>query len=461
MDSYRQIWNIVITELEKKYSSTIMNLWFNKLELVHLDSEIAIITTPDKNFVDLLNTRYADQISDIMEDILGFRPGVHIFSSDSFDLTAAIASCSGTAKKEQSEKEPENDQTDFYVAPDDSPEIGLTDDGEYTFDNFIVGSSNKFAHAAALAVANNPTAYNPLLLYGSSGTGKTHLMKAIANRVKQRNPNANVVFVKGEMFTNELIESINKKTTAKFKEKYRNADILLLDDVQFIAGKETTQEEFFHTFNALYDAHKQIILTSDRPPRDIQKLEERILTRFEGGLIVDIQVPDTELRIAIAKSKAEIMNVNLSGEVLTFIGENVKNNVRQIEGAIKRLGAYSFVNQTPITIETVKTLLSSIIENTESPALTAQRIIESVSTRYGVSAEEIKGRKRTKEIASARHIAVYVIRTVTDMSLDNIGKIFNRDHSTMLSSIDVVVEEMTKNSAYDHEIQSIIKEFKA
>ena len=459
MDSYRQIWNIVITELEKKYSSTIMNLWFNKLELVHLDSEIAIITTPDKNFVDLLNTRYADQISGIMEVILGFRPGVHIFSSDSFDLTAAIAVSSETTKKDQFEKE--QDQSDFYKPSEDSPEIGLTDDGEYTFENFIVGSSNKFAHAAALAVANNPTAYNPLLLYGSSGTGKTHLMKAIANRVKQRNPNASVVFVKGEMFTNELIESINKKTTAKFKEKYRNADILLLDDVQFIAGKETTQEEFFHTFNALYDAHKQIILTSDRPPRDIQKLEERILTRFEGGLIVDIQIPDTELRIAIAKSKAELMNVNLSCEVLTFIGENVKNNVRQIEGAIKRLGAYSFVNQTPITIETVKTLLSSIIENTESPALTAQRIIESVSARYGIAAEEIKGRKRTKEIAAARHIAVYVIRTVTDMSLDNIGKIFNRDHSTMLSSIDVVVEEMTKNSAYEHEIQSIIKEFKA
>lgn len=222
-------------------------------------------------------------------------------------------------------------------------------------------------------------------------------MKAIANRVKEKNPDANVIFVKGEIFTNELIESITKKTTAKFKEKYRNADMLLIDDVQFIAGKVSTQEEFFHTFNALYDAHKQIILTSDRPPRDIQHLEDRILTRFEGGLIVDIQPPDTELRIAIAKSKAEIMNVKLSNDVLTFIGENIKSNVRQIEGAIKKLGAYGFVNQTPITVDMVKNLLSAVIDNAESPELMADKIIENISKRYDISVEDIKGKSERKK----------------------------------------------------------------
>ena len=269
-----------------------MDLWFNKLELVHLDSEVAVITTPSDAFVDLLNTRYGDQIAAIFEEMLDFYVEVRIFPSKNFDLEAAVRSV--TENADEKKKEGVRAQSDFYHAGEDSPEIQLKNDGEYTFENFIVGSSNKFAHAASLAVANAPaSAYNPLFLYGSSGTGKTHLMKAIANRVKEKNPDANVIFVKGEIFTNELIESITKKTTAKFKEKYRNADMLLIDDVQFIAGKVSTQEEFFHTFNALYDAHKQIILTSDRPPRDIQHLEDRILTRFEGGLIVDIQPPDT------------------------------------------------------------------------------------------------------------------------------------------------------------------------
>ena len=437
-----------------------MDLWFNKLELVHLDSEVAVITTPSDAFVDLLNTRYGDQIAAIFEEMLDFYVEVRIFPSKNFDLEAAVRSV--TENADEKKKEGVRAQSDFYHAGEDSPEIQLKNDGEYTFENFIVGSSNKFAHAASLAVANAPaSAYNPLFLYGSSGTGKTHLMKAIANRVKEKNPDANVIFVKGEIFTNELIESITKKTTAKFKEKYRNADMLLIDDVQFIAGKVSTQEEFFHTFNALYDAHKQIILTSDRPPRDIQHLEDRILTRFEGGLIVDIQPPDTELRIAIAKSKAEIMDVRRSNDVLTFIGENIKSNVRQIEGAIKKLGAYGFVNQTPITVDMVKNLLSAVIDNAESPELMADKIIENISKRYDISVEDIKGKKRTKEIVSARHIAVYVVREVTGMSFPNIAKLFNRDHTTMLSSIDVVEEEMSKNSAYEHEIDSIIKEFKS
>ena len=315
------------------------------------------------------------------------------------------------------------------------------------------------AQAASIAVARNPAEeYNPLLIYGSSGLGKTHLMKAIAYEVKRRNPGYDIVFVKGDDFTNELVESIAKKTTAKFKEKYRNADMLLIDDVQFIAGKVSTQEEFFHTFNALYEDHKQIVLTSDRPPREIQHLEERIQTRFEGGLIVDVQPPDTELRIAILKNKAERMNVKLSSEVLTYIAENVKSNVRQIEGVIKKLGALRFVTNSEISIETAKAQLVGLVEEAVPQSVMAERILEDIAKRYDMTPEDIKGKKRTKEIASVRHIAIYVIREVTELSLSSIGKLFgDRDHTTILSSIENIEAKKAEESAFEYEINSIIK----
>jgi chromosomal replication initiator protein len=235
--------------------------------------------------------------------------------------------------------------------------------------------------------------------------------------------------------------------------------MLLIDDIQFIAGKVSTQEEFFHTFNSLYDAGKQVILTSDRPPKDIQHLEERIQSRFEGGLIVDIQPPETELRIAILKRKAQLLNVNLSDDVLSFLGENVKSNIRQLEGVIKKLGAYSFVNGTKITIDTARNVLSGVISGTIPPALVAEQIIENISKRYNISIEDIKGKKRTTEIAFARHISIYVVRNVTNLSLQNTAKIFGRDHTTILSSIDVIKSKMAEDSAFEYEINSICNEF--
>jgi chromosomal replication initiator protein len=284
-------------------------------------------------------------------------------------------------------------------------------------------------------------------------------MKAIANEVKRNRPEFNIILIKGEDFTNELVRSIEKKTTTRFKEKYRNADMLLIDDIQFIAGKVSTQEEFFHTFNSLYDAGKQVILTSDRPPKDIQHLEERIQSRFEGGLIVDIQPPETELRIAILKRKAQLLNVNLSDDVLNFLGENVKSNIRQLEGVIKKLGAYSFVNGTKITVDTARNVLSGVISGTVPPALVAEQIIENISKRYNIAVEDIKGKKRTTEIALARHISIYVIRNVTNLSLQNTAKIFGRDHTTILSSIDVIKSKMANDSAFEYEINSICNEF--
>ncbi len=461
MNSNTAIWNIVYDEIVKKYPATVVELWFNNFELAYFDDERALITTTSEALVELFNKKYAPEFAEIFERMLNFHLTVKIFPKSKFNLEEALLS-EMTASFPSVTPAPVPSEPEAVPAPKEeeaAQDTAFISEKDYTFDNFIVGSSNKLAHAASVAVANHPTEYNPLFLYGSSGLGKTHLMKAVANEVKRTKPDFNIILIKGEDFTNELVRSIEKRTTAQFKEKYRNADMLLIDDIQFIAGKVSTQEEFFHTFNSLYDAGKQIILTSDRPPKDIQHLEERIQSRFEGGLIVDIQPPDTELRIAILKRKAQLMNVSLSDDVLHFLGENVKSNIRQLEGVIKKLGAYSFVNGTRITIDTARNVLSGVITGTVPPTVVADQIIENISKRYNISVEDIKGKKRTTDIALARHIAVYVIRHATTLSLKNIAKIFGRDHTTLLSSIDVVKGKMSEDSAFEYEINSIINEF--
>ncbi len=449
-------------EIAKIYPDAVMGLWFNNFELQFIDDETAIITTTSDGFVDLLNKKYAPEIEKLFAELLGFHVSVKIYAKSTFKLEEALKEImlgkTEPAPIHTPVSEPQKKAAEEMTS-EETAGTTFVSEKDYTFENFIVGSSNKLAHAASVAVANHPTAYNPLFLYGSSGLGKTHLMKAIANEIKRTTPEFNIIFVKGEDFTNELVRSIEKKTTARFKEKYRNADMLLIDDIQFIAGKVATQEEFFHTFNALYDAGKQIILTSDRPPKDIQHLEERIQSRFEGGLIVDIQPPDTELRIAILKRKAQIMNVNLSDDVLNFLGENVKSNIRQLEGVIKKLGAYSFVNGTTITADMARNILSGVITGTVSPTLIAEQVIENIAKRYNITPEDIKGKKRVNEIALPRHISIYVIRHVTTLSLQNIAKIFGRDHTTILSSIDVIKGKMAEDSSFEYEINSICNEF--
>jgi chromosomal replication initiator protein len=457
MDSYKDIWNLVLGQLSKKYSDAAMELWFNNLNLVYLDDSIAIITTQRDGFISLLNKKYVPDIEEILEEILSFRVKIKIYAETGFDLEKAIA---GFDEPEEAPKPAAAPKTgdDFYS--DDKTEKTITSfDANYTFENFVVGESNKFAYKASRAVADNPTAYNPLFIYGQSGLGKTHLMKAIAAEILKKNPDYNVIIVKGESFTNELVEALAKKDTAGFKEKYRRADMLLIDDIQFIAGKVATQEEFFHTFNALYESNKQIVLTSDRPPKDMKQLEDRLRSRFESGLIIDIQPPDAELRMAILKRKAMIINLDISNEVLTFVAENVKNNIRQIEGVIKKLGAYNFVTNKPITLEVAKSQLAGVLSGKESPEVTVDRIISEISKKYHITPEEIKGKKRTKDVAMARHVAVYVIRKATDMSLQSIAKIFGRDHTTMMSSIDVVENDMEVDASFEHEVKSLIREF--
>ncbi|MBQ5869543.1 MAG: chromosomal replication initiator protein DnaA, partial [Lachnospiraceae bacterium] len=315
----------------------------------------------------------------------------------------------------------------------------------YTFDNFIVGNSNKFAHAAAVAVTDKPgQTYNPLFIYGNSGLGKTHLLLAIGHDLLNKNPNLNVAYIKGDDFTNELIQAISRSTTNDFHEKYRNVELLLVDDIQFIAGKTATQEEFFHTFNTIYESGHQIVITSDRPPMEMTTLDDRLRTRFEGGLMADIQPPDFETRMAIIRNKATQLGLLLSDDVVLYIAENITSNIRQIEGVIKRLTAYKEILDDTITIDSIKRAISDVIRvGTFIPS--PDSIINATANYFNMTAADLTGVNRTKGVTEARQISMYLIRTLTNLSLPDIGKIFNRNHSTVLVSIRKIESQMEKN----------------
>ena len=336
-------------------------------------------------------------------------------------------------------------------------------ESEYTFDNFIVGNSNKFAYEACIAVCNNPaTQFNPLFIYGQSGLGKTHLLYAINNMILEKTPKASIVYVKGEDFANQLIENLSRKSPVtfreKFRDKFRKTDILLIDDIQFIAGKESTQEEIFHTFNALYDAGKQIILTSDRPPKEIKTLEERLRTRFEGGLIVDIQPPDYELRTAIIKHKGKKLGISFEHNVLAYLADNLKSNIRQIEGAVKKLAAHAFLNGASIDIELVQECLSDVISRDIPVNVTIDKIIETVAREYGITESDLKGTKRNQEIAMARHVCIYIMKQMTSLSLKKIGDVFSRDHSTIKSSLNKIETDIKEDSLLEIKITELMDE---
>jgi len=436
MQELEALWKNIVSLLIERYSETAINLWFGDCKLESLDDDIAVISHINLFKKQIIEKRYILALNEVFEETLGFpvKIVVHLLGEE----TAPVPTV--TEQK----------------AP---PPIPTFQGNEYTFNNFVVGSSNKLAHAACTAVANHlANEYNPLFIYGASGLGKTHLLNAIMNEVQRRDPNVVIIYVKGDEFTNQMIESIATKSTEKFRAKYRKADVLLIDDIQFIAGRDSTQEEFFHTFNALYEDHKQIILTSDRPPRDIKTLEDRLRTRFEWGLIVDIQPPDFELRIAIMRNKAKMMDIELPDEVLNFIAENLKSNIRQIEGAIKRIGAQSFLNGEPITVELAKKCIAALVVSNDPPDVTAKKVIETVSKKYGIPLDEIYGRKRTKPISNARNVSVYIIRKITSLSLNEIAELYNRDHTTIMSSIRSVEAEIAQNPLLDIEIAEMIKE---
>ncbi|SUY44791.1 chromosomal replication initiator protein DnaA [Clostridium putrefaciens] len=327
---------------------------------------------------------------------------------------------------------------------------------KYTFDSFVIGNSNRFAHAASLAVAESPAkAYNPLFIYGGVGLGKTHLMHAIGHYVLKNNPNTKVVYVSSEKFTNELINSIKDDKNVEFRNKYRNVDVLLIDDIQFIAGKERTQEEFFHTFNALHEANKQIILSSDRPPKEIPTLEDRLRSRFEWGLIADIQAPDFETRIAILKKKADVENLNVPNEVLVYTATKIKSNIRELEGALIRIVAYSSLTNSEITLELATEALKDIISSKNSKNITIANIQDIVSSYYNLRIEDFKSQRRTRNVSYPRQIAMYLSRKLTDMSLPKIGEEFGgRDHTTVIHAY----EKISTGLKTDESLQNVVND---
>lgn len=488
MQPYNEIWSLTLDELRKTYSSTIVDLWFARLVLCDLNDTRAVLICDESYKYALINSKYKDNIKDALEKVLGFPVGVVVVDKrcnpEEYAENVPYESSGAVNLADLPQYgAPENDGVvvteaapAYFAAPaaahprNQPPhdKNSQTNQREYTFENFIVGNSNKFAHAASIAVANEPAckanadsyAYNPLFIYGPSGIGKTHLLYAITNHIKKTRPELKILYLKGEDFTNEMIDSIAKKTTPQFRDKYRTADVLCIDDIQFIAGRDSTQEEFFHTFNALWEDHKQIILTSDRPPKDIKTLEDRLKSRFEWGVTADIQPPDADLRAAILKKKAEQMNIQLTPEVVNFLAENLKSNIRQVEGAIKKLGALSLLTGTPITVELAKNSIADLMTGGEPVSVTIDRIFEKVGKKYGVSVEDIKGVKRTKDIAYARHITIYMMRKLTDMSLPQIGKLFKRDHTTVLSSIKTIEREISANPSIDIEITELTKEIR-
>ena len=464
MDALNDVGKAVLSVLQNTFASTIYELWFQDLKLVSLSESAAVFQINNSFKQKILQSRHAENIQRALSEVIGYDAEVKIVSTENED---GFSIPTFQEKKEPVQIVSEAPEKLNTAAAIESRTIVE----EYTFDNFIVGDSNKFTHAACMAVAMssinkgkkqtgyNPI-YNPLFIYGPSGVGKTHLLFAVTNEIKRNNPNVRLMYKKGEEFTNELISSIKNSTQPAFREKYRTVDVLLIDDIQFIAGKESTQEEFFHTFTALYEEEKQIILTSDRPPKDIKTLEDRLRTRFEWGLLADIQPPSFELRTAIINKKAETLGVTITPDVVEYLATKLQNNIRQIEGSIKKIAAISLLTRSPVTIELSRRAISDVLSGNEPVNITVDRILAAVSKRYGISSEDIKAKKRSADIVNARHICIYLIRQLTDISFNSIGEFFSRDHATIISAFKKIESNVSTNQRFAAEINEMMAELK-
>ncbi|MBR7169581.1 MAG: chromosomal replication initiator protein DnaA [Alistipes sp.] len=428
MYSAAYVWAKVLQYLEERLTSVIVSGWFDDTDVVELTGEHLVVHTPSDFHKDMILKRTADIIHEALREI--------------FDSHATLVVLNDRELEAYREKNSRS-------AMDFNPQL--------SFDNFVVGSSNRFAYSAAKAVANIPgQVYNPLFIYGPAGVGKTHLLYAIANEIRKNNPNVNIVYIKGDQFTNELIEAIGSGKNIEFRSKYREADLFLIDDIQFIAGKESTQEEFFHTFNKLYEEHRQIIMTADRKPSDMLTLEDRLKTRFEWGLTADIQPPDYETRMAITRNKAMSLGLTLPDDVCNFIALNVTSNVRQIEGTVKKIKAHRDLNDMPLDLQNVSRAISDMFKNEGNSLPTPSLIIHQVCQFYNLDEAVIRSNQRTKNVAEARHIAVYLIRKLTNLSLPAIGAELGKDHTTILYSVEKIEASLKKgNTALRDNIRDI------
>ncbi len=425
MNSVSDVWQLVLARLREQLSETSINTWFNEVSDVELSESTFLIVCPNGFKRDMIEQMFAEKIREALRDLF------------SRDFTLSVVT--GKPKAEPPAEKP----------------VTLFDRANFTFDTFVVGESNKLAYAAAQAVADGASAhYNPLFIYGDSGLGKTHLVYAILNRFQKRLPDAKIVYIKGDEFLNDFVSLVRQNRGDEFRAKYRDADLLLVDDVQFVAGREQTQNEFFHTFNTLYEAGHQIVLTSDRLPSEMTLLDARLRTRFEWGLTVDVQVPDYETRIAIVKNKAAQRGFVIDDKSADYIARNVTTNVRQLEGVVNNIKAHRELFKTNISDDDIEQIVRSAVQKANESLPTPEVIISEVSRYFGMDESLLRGPSRSRGIVAARNIAIYLIQNITGLSTVGIGKIFERDHSTVLHSIDQVNEKLS-DPAYSQTIKDI------
>ena len=433
MDSFNDVLAAAKEYCKQRLVDATYNLYIDGLEAVRFEGSGKVTLAVRNDFIcTIVRDRYTPLLREALAAVLGF------------DVEVELVVPAAEKQEAPTPAEPEPEPDGRY---------------DFTFENFIKGPSNQFAYAAAQAVASNPSgAYNPLFIYGQSGLGKTHLLTAIATEIKKNHPEFNIVYVDCETFTNDLISAIQAGRTEEFRQTYRPADVLLVDDIQFIAGKESTQEEFFHTFNTLHGAGKQIVLASDRPAKEIKSLEERLRTRFEWGLTADIQPPDFETRVAIIRRKAELLNLHMPDEVSEFIANHLKSNIRQLEGAVKKLNAYYLLEGIQPAIGVAQNAIKDILNETQPVPVTIEKIISEVARTYNVSPAEIRGMRRTANISSARQTAIYVVREITGMSMEDIGREFSgRDHSTIVYSLKAMEQNLENDRRLKETVEDIIK----
>lgn len=436
----KEIWEKTLNIIKGELTEVSFNTWIKSITPISIEDDSVKLSVPNDFTRGILDSRYKDLIINALKLITSKKYNVEflIMSEEAIDSTES------KHKKEPKSKIVVNDEMSTMLNP------------KYTFDSFVIGNSNRFAHAASLAVAEAPAkAYNPLFIYGGVGLGKTHLMHAIGHYILQNNPKSKVVYVSSEKFTNELINSIKDDKNVDFRNKYRNIDVLLIDDIQFIAGKERTQEEFFHTFNALHESNKQIILSSDRPPKEIPTLEDRLRSRFEWGLIADIQAPDFETRMAILKKKADVENLNIPNEVMVYIATKIKSNIRELEGALIRIVAFSSLTNKDVSVDLAAEALKDIISSKQSKQVTIDLIQDVVANYFNLKVDDLKSSRRTRNIAFPRQIAMYLSRKLTDMSLPKIGEEFGgRDHTTVIHAY----EKISSNLKVDESLQNAVND---
>ncbi|MDI6601537.1 MAG: chromosomal replication initiator protein DnaA [Thermoanaerobacteraceae bacterium] len=437
-EQLQTLWERVTRQVRTELTEVSYNAWFKLLKPVSIDNDSVTLGVTNPFTYNVINERYINYLTNIISAV----------SNKNYKIIVKVIDDSTFSEQNNQAHDDFQDNLINYLNP------------KYTFDSFVIGNSNRFAHAASLAVSQAPAhAYNPLFIYGGVGLGKTHLMHAIGHYILNNNKNMKVMYVTSEKFTNDLINAIKDDKNEEFRNKYRSVDVLLIDDIQFIGDKERTQEEFFHTFNTLYESNKQIVVSSDRPPKEIQQLEDRLISRFEWGLIADIQPPDFETRIAILKKKAQQENIEIPNDVMVYMAKQIQSNIRELEGALIKVAAYSAFIETEITIEMAEEALRDILRHNAKREINARFIEEVVAKRFGIKIEDMKSKKRTKNFTVPRQVAMYLCRELTDMSLPKIGEEFGgKDHTTVIHSYEKIAKDILRDSEMRSLVESLKKE---